>query len=303
MNDMILLPQNKLSVENQLFKSFLSFVDVKGATSETYTKCVRQFFKWLQAEGISNPARADVIAYRNHLRATRKPSTVQTYMISLKQFYKWLEVEGIAQDITKNIKGATLDRDHKKDYFTSAQIKNILNQEGLSLRDRAIISLAVAGGLRTIEISRANIGDMRPRGENMVLYLRGKGRDEWTDYVEIPEQVETMIRAYLGTRDKKDPSSPLFASRSNRNTEERLTTRSISRLIKGAFQAAGYDSDRLTAHSLRHTTATLNILAGATLEETQEYMRHANITTTMIYMHRVGREKNESSARLAKALF
>ena len=82
-----------------------------------------------------------------------------------------------------------------------------------------------------------------------------------------------------------------------------MTTRSISRVAKENLVAAGLESDRLTAHSLRHTAATLNLLNGGTVEETQQLLGHANIKTTLIYSHALERAKNESENRIAAAIF
>ena len=82
-----------------------------------------------------------------------------------------------------------------------------------------------------------------------------------------------------------------------------MTTRSISRLVKDHLVDAGMDSDRLTAHSLRHTAATLNLLNGGSVEETQQLLDHRNINTTLIYSHALERAKNNSENRIAKAIF
>ena len=66
---------------------------------------------------------------------------------------------------------------------------------------------------------------------------------------------------------------------------------------------AGLKSDRLTAHSLRHTTATLNLLNGGTPEETMQLLRHSNLNTTLIYSHTIERANNKSEERVAKAIF
>ena len=98
------------------------------------------------------------------------------------------------------------------------------------------------------------------------------------------------------------PSEPLFTSASNRNRHGRMTTRSISRIAKQALVNSGLNSDRLTAHSLRHTTATLNLLAGASPEETQQLLRHSSLNTTMIYSHHIDRLQNKSAARVGAAI-
>ena len=82
-----------------------------------------------------------------------------------------------------------------------------------------------------------------------------------------------------------------------------MTTRSISRLAKTTMQAAGYDSERLTAHSLRHTAVTLSILAGKDITEVKQFARHANIQTTLIYNHALEKEKNTCAAAVSAAIF
>ena len=159
------------------------------------------------------------------------------------------------------------------------------------------------GGLRTIEVSRANIEDLRTVGGNTVLFIQGKGKEEKTDYVKISPQVEKAIRAYLRDRGKTSEDSPLFASTSNNNKGKRLTTRTISGIVKETFKKAGYDSDRLTAHSLRHTAVTLSLLAGKDITEVQQFARHANIGTTMIYNHSLDKAKNTCSEAITEVLF
>ena len=161
----------------------------------------------------------------------------------------------------------------------------------------------ITTGLRTIEVIRADIGDLRAIGNDTVLYIQGKGHDEKTDFVKVSEPVEMAIREYLKNRNTTDDSQPLFASEANRNKGDRMTTRSISRIVKGKLINAGFNSDRLTAHSLRHTAATLNLLNGGTIEETQQLLRHTSINTTMIYSHHLDRMRNNSEDRVAKVIF
>ena len=171
------------------------------------------------------------------------------------------------------------------------------------LRDYAMLSVMVTTGLREISIVRADIGDIRNAGDAVALYYQGKGHEEKADYVKLAEPVEEAVRAYLKARGETDPKAPLFSSIANRNTGERMTTRSVSRVAKTRLVDVGLESDRLTGHSLRHTAATLNLLNGGTVEETQQLLGHANINTTLIYSHALERAKNNSEERIAKAIF
>ena len=289
------------------FDDFFNFVDVSEKSIETYKRALKQFIKYLAYNGIQKPLRQDILNFREQLKQEHKPTTVQAYVVAIRLFFRWTEQVGLYPNIADKIKGAKLDREHKKDYLTTKQVKKVLDNIDRDTlqgkRDYAILALTLTGGLRTIEVSRANIEDLRALGDNTVLYIQGKGRHEKTDYVKVVEQVEDAIRDYLKACGVSDIKSPLFKSISNRDNGGRLTTRSISRIVKEALRDAGFDSERLTAHSLRHTAGTLNLKNGGTLEETQQLLRHSNINTTMIYLHHLERENNKSEERIAKAIF
>lgn len=293
-------------IDNTLLKRFLEYLDASEKTVQTYTRALRQFFKFLYENNITQPQRTDVLAFRDNLKAKgRKPTTIKSYIVAVRLFFQWTNQEGLYPNIAEKIKGAKLDQAHKKDYLTVDQIKDVLNSIDTSTltgaRDYAIIVLMVTGGLRTIEVSRADMDDMRNVGNSPALYIQGKGREEKTEYVKLPLQVFKAIGRYREMLEKQ--YDVLFVSTSNNNKGQRLTTRSISGIVKKRLKAAGYTSNRLTAHSLRHTAGTLNLMNGGTLEETQQLLRHSNINTTMIYLHHLERENNQSEKRIADALF
>ena len=186
-------------VNADVFSRFIMFIDAKHKTIETYSRALKQFIIYLQANGITKPTRADIIAYRDELKRTVKPATVQIYVIAVKQFFKWLHQEGLYSNVAENVKGAKIEKTHKKDALTTRQIKDVLAAIDLDTptgkRDYAIFSLMVTGGLRTIEVSRANIEDIRTVGDSSVLYIQGKGKDEKADYVKLPAPVEKAIRS------------------------------------------------------------------------------------------------------------
>ncbi len=289
------------------YKEYVAFLDATPRTVQTYTGNIRQFVKWTAQNDITRPTRQDVIAYRDELRERCKPSTVQNYITALRLFFKWTAQAGIYPDIADHIKGAKLDEGHKKDYLTAAQVKNILStidtQTAKGKRDYSIIALMVTGGLRDIEVTRANIEDLQQLGSSTVLYLQGKGREERTDFIKVVPAVENLLREYLRTRQKAKGKQPLFTSLSNNNKGQRLTPKSISSIVKNRLIAAGYNSDRLTAHSLRHTAVTLSLIGGLPLEEVQQFARHRNISTTQIYAHNLDRAKNRSEDTIASSIF
>lgn len=299
--------QVQKQVTGDMFGRWTEFLDASPKTVETYTKSIKQFLLYIQDNQITRPQREDILTYREYLKQRYKPTTVQSYMAAVKLFFQWTESEGLYPDVAKHIKGAKLDKGHKKDYLTSKQVGRILaavDRDSLTgKRDYAMIALMVTTGLREISVVRADVGDIRTVGDETVLYYQGKGHEEKADYVKLAEPVEEAIREYLKSRSSMDLKAPLFASVANRNSGGRMTTRSVSRIAKQYMVEVGLKSERLTGHSLRHTAATLNLLNGATLEETKQLLGHSNINTTMIYAHALERSKNNSEKRIAKAIF
>lgn len=295
------------TVNEELFRRFAAYLDAAPRTIEAYTKNLRQLFNYFHMNGISRPQREDIIAFRDELKASgHKPTTVQSYITAARLFFSWTAQEGFYPNIADRIKGAKLNRDHKKDYLTSRQVKEVLAHIDRATlqgkRDYAILFTMITCGLRTIEVSRANIEDLRTAGNDTVLYVQGKGREEKTEFIKVTAPAERAIREYLKARGAAKQSEPLFASTSNNNKGQRMTTRSISALSKKSLQRAGYDSPRLTAHSLRHTAVTLSLLAGRDLAEVQQFARHANIATTMIYNHSLDMAKNGCSEAITEAI-
>lgn len=288
-------------INDDMFHSFMQYIDVKDKSLETYTRSLKQFFNYITVNGITEPTRQDIVQYRETLKADKQPATVQLYMIAVKQFFKWTDKAGIYPNVADNVKGVSVSKGMKKDYLTTGQVKDVLSRIDTETvkgkRDYAIIALMVTCGLRDIEVSRANVADLRTRQNSTVLYIQGKGKDDRESFVVVPDSLETVIRDYLKARGGN--SKALFTSNSNHGKGDRLTTRSISRIVKTAMINAGLDSDRLTAHSLRHTAVTQALIAGQTLQEVQQFARHSNINTTLIYAHNLENEKNECSGKLA----
>ena len=301
----LIFQQNNLE---DLFQQFIIFIDATPNTVRTYRGSLKQWFLYLRQNQIGHPDSETVRQYRQELQNSgKKPTTVKNYIIAVKRFFEWTEEAGFYPNIAKYIKSGHLSKNFKKDYLTSSQAKKILDEIDRSTlkgkRDYAMLVTMLTMGLRTIEITRANIEDIRTKGNTTVLYVQGKGHDEKDDLIRMPQHVESAIRDYLSVRQTKDLSEPLFISTSNHNANGRMTTRSIRRIVKTAFIAAGFDSPRLTAHSTRHTAATLSLLNGATLQQTQELLRHRNIGTTEIYAHNIDATTNPAANDVEAAIF
>ncbi len=295
------------ALRRDMFTDFIEYLDASPKTIETYTRAIRQFIKWLQAEGINRPARADVIRYRDGLKETKRPTTVTNYLNAVKLFFRWTSDNGIYPNVADHIKGARLDRSHKKDALTATQAGDVLEDVDTTTakgkRDYAILALMVTCGLRTVEVIRADVGDLRTVSGKTVIYIQGKGHEEKSDFIEVIPETEKALRAYFKTRKTLEAGEPLFTSDSNRNAGGRMTTRSISRIAKNHLIEAGYNSSRLTAHSLRHTAVSIAMAKGETLEECRKFARHASMNTTLIYAHELDESRNTCAETIGAAIF
>lgn len=299
-----LTPAELLTVNAGMINEFIEYLDVKPRTLETYRKALKQFFNYLGVNGITQPERNDIILYRNVLTIDHKATTAQSYINAVKRFFAYTEHAGLYPDITKGVKNARVERGtYRKDYFNGDQLAQILetmeqDKTPEGLRNIALFRLTVTCALRTIEIERANIEDLKTRGAHTVLYVQGKGKDGKDTPVIVTGKTERALRTYLTTRPEAKGTEPLFTSTSNRNLNGRMTTRSIRGILKEAMRKAGFNSDMLTAHSLRHTAATLNLQAGAPVEEVQQFLRHSDISNTMIYAHMLDIDRNQCAGRI-----
>ena len=298
---------NNLIVRKQetLITQFIGNLDVMPKSKQTYRKALKQFMQYIEAEGITEPSRQDILAYKQHLLDHYKAGTVSSYLTAVRALFTYLESEKIYPNVAKGVKGPK-SNSTRKEHLTVGQAKRLLASLDTStiigLRNYAIINLLIQTGLRTIEINRALIGDIRKEGGEALLYIQGKGRQSKDSFVVLTESTLFPIQQYLNARATIDPKAPLFVSHSDRSNGEALSTRSISWIVKEALKAVGLNSENLTAHSLRHTAVTFSLLAGATIQEAQAMARHSNINTTLIYAHNIDRIAKAPERKIADML-
>lgn len=301
----ILLNETRLNINDLVLDEFIATLDATPTTKETYKKGVSNFIKWCEDNEVSEVSKLTLIQYKDFLRENYEATSISMYITSLKKLYKYLESKGI-KNLASDLKGAKHSKGFKKDTLTIEQCKDLLKSIDKStnegIRNYALIQLLITTGLRTIEIERANIEDIRTIGSQAVLYIQGKGRDDKSEYVKLTYETLKALNEYLATRKDKDPKQALFISYSDKSNGKGLKTRSIRYIIKQAFRNIGIDSDKITAHSLRHTAITLSLIGGATIQEAQQLARHTNINTTMIYAHNLNRLDNKAEQSIQNLL-
>ena len=292
-----------------------SMADKSPKTRAAYTDGLLALLDWSASQGLDFGALApeDIAAFKSALvDAGRKPSTISIYLAGVRSYYRWVDDSGLGEDVARKVRGGKQAKGFKKDVLSKEATWDILNAIDQSTlrgkRDYALINLMIRTGVREVEVSRMDLKDYDfPTKETAILRVWGKGRVEKDDFVVLDEAALSPISDYLAARGQAagaypGDDEPLFTSLSPRNYGARLTTRSISRIVKGRMRAVGIDSERYTAHSLRHSAVTYALLGGASVQEAQAMARHASISTTMVYAHNVNRLKAPAETKASEYL-
>ena len=295
--------------------------DRAEVTQAGYNVTVKAFLEWMQDNGINRPDRNTIISYRDFLlnphpsRKTGKEitfsaDTAARYFRGCKMFFGFLEAQRLYSNVTANVRSPkTRVTEFKRDFLEREDVLKVLGSidrtSEAGKRDYALILACVSCGFRIIELQRANIGDIETHAGERRLYIQGKAHLEKDAYKKIEPELWDALEDYLTFRGTHEKEAPLFAAvASNAKAGGgRLAEPSISRIIKGVLKGAGYDSRRITAHSLRHTSVTLDRKAGASLEEASKHARHSNIVITGRYDHAMEKAEAKDERRILDYLF
>lgn len=257
-------------------------LDVSQATRTDYRYRIDAFLKFIKKNGF------DVNSYLSYKRllADRNDLTVSTknkYLSAAKVFLKELNRLGrLPVDITQNVKTFNQSKKHKKDglnddevLILSEKLKN-LSATPENTRLRAIFSLLALQGLRQIELIRLNVKDIDLVAQTAMV--QGKGRDDKEAVSLHPETVKAL-KDYIELNKVRDGA--LLFSRSNNGKNQRLTTRSLRRLVKDVLMSLGIDK---STHGFRHYfTTKLIINYKGDLLEVAQYTRHRSLEMLQVY--------------------
>lgn len=283
---------------------FLDYCEIEkglsNKTQENYNRYLNKFVNWLKntkKEGLlpHNLTAEDIWAYRLYLSRFQsnngkplKRITQNYYLIALRAFLSYFTAKDIVSIPSDKIK---LPKDAKKEksikFLNLEQIKKLLlspNIENkIGLRDRAILEAFFSTGLRIAELVALNkeqFTNLKNKND-LELGIIGKGDNPRTIY--FSERALSWIKKYLETRN--DGEKALFIHyRSRKDVEDRLTPRSVERIVKKYVILAGVPIFT-TPHILRHSYATDLLTQGVDLRIIQEFLGHQSITSTQIYTH------------------
>lgn len=274
--------------ETRIVKRYLDYIDVSDKSAETYKKGLKSFFLYMKSNGIKNPTREDLINYRELLKSDgHSLSTVNTYLISIRNFFKWLEYEKIYKDISKNIKGVTVSREHKREPLNKEQIALVLSNVE-NTKEKVIFLLGLCCGCRANEICNIQITDFVKRDGKILLYLLGKARDGKVDFVVVDNSLYDIILDYI----KEYNITNYLITSDYKKDGSKVTNKTIRYIVKQMLRRVGIDDVRYSMHSCRHTFATMSIQNGADIRQVQQALRHKSLETSMIYLHDIDARNN-----------
>jgi site-specific recombinase XerD len=277
---------DKNIVNKYIFK-YLKYLEiVKGRSSKTiieYKRKLEFFFKWLNWKKPETINKETIWKFRIYLTEKKLDKKTQSYyLIVLRNFLKFLKNEG------KKVLDPTLIELPKIDMkpieiLSEEELKKLLeykeenNQNIIYLRNKAIIETLFSTGLRVSELCKLNRDIDLKKGE---IIIKGKGGR--IRVVFLSQRAINYLNEYLKMRNDNNPA--LFVSFSKNSQFQRLTPRSVQKIIKNYSKKLGI-SKNIHPHTLRHQLATILISKGADIRFVQDLLGHKNISTTQVYTH------------------
>lgn len=275
--------------EIRLFIAYLAVE--KGLSANTQAAYRRDLIKmksWLQEKGLNSwdqVSRVQIVDYLACLLDYgMTPATVSRNLSSVKTFYKFLIQEGIVSiNPTDNLESPRLAR-RLPGVLTVDEVDRLLSLpdpiKPLGIRDRAMLELMYASGMRVSELLGLKVDDV-----NLLAgfsHCMGKGKKE--RIVPINQTAVEWVSRYLTRSRPLLLKNPLERNLFLNARGQPLTRQGFWKLLNGYAREAKIDKE-LTPHTLRHSFATHLLENGADLRAVQEMLGHADIATTQIYTH------------------
>ncbi len=276
----------------EVFNKYINYLQAElnasPYTVRNYTTDLLGFFQFLRTKEISSLEEIDKHAvrdYLSHLMAQGfAKASIARKLSAIRSFYRYLLREKImSTSPLATTSSPKLDK-RLPSFLTQEEVKQLLETPDLSTpqgqRDRALMELLYASGLRVSELVNINLEQVNLDSQEIRVW--GKGAKERVVLMGRP--AAQALRTYLSQgRPKlmgKKQTSALFLNRYG----ERVTKRRVQRILEKYTNLAGIDK-RVHPHMLRHTFATHLLDGGADLRVVQELLGHANLSSTQIYTH------------------
>ncbi len=278
---------------DQEIDRFIRYLATERGLSDNYQLSTRrsleEFARWAETAGKITSVREITLAAVGDYLATLKArglaaSSIKLNVVALKIFCRFLLAKGVLErDPAKTLSLPRIER-YLPETLNELQVEQLLESintaHPLGLRDRAIVELLYASGLRISELANARLENYDSEGR--ILRVTGKGNK--TRLVPVGAKACAALAAYLSAERPhlvgKKSGSEIFLS--IRGTK--LTTARLWQIVKERAEASGLEAN-IYPHLLRHSFATHLLGNGADLRIIQEMLGHADISTTQVYTH------------------
>jgi integrase/recombinase XerC len=267
-------------------RQFLRYLaDERGASPHTvraYAGDLTELTEFLRREGVGGLVEADTRALRAWLASLHRKKLARTSVLrrlaAARSCFRFLARRGLVEvDPARDLRGprppvrlpSFLPKDEARDL-----LDRVHDGSAAARRDRALVELLYASGLRVSECCGLDVADVE-RGQGTVRVLGKGGRER---IVPVGEVALEAFEAWLTARGTR--GGPLFVNARG----GRLTTRTAHRIVLREARAAGI-TRRVSPHTLRHTFATHMLGEGADLRLIQELLGHRRLSTTQRYTH------------------
>lgn len=249
-------------------RDVIMFTNQSHKTEENHLICMRSLLSYVGDIEVSELDFEKVRSWKEHLSRTRSPQTVRNYIIKLRVVLAFLQHRKI-----ESLDPALVPVPNRVDtvpvYLTKEEVAQCISATR-RVKNKAIISLLYAYGLRVSELCKMNRGDIK-EGRFTVIGKGGKARLCFVDQRTI-----AYLDAYLSGRDDNNPA--LFLSDSG----HRITPGVIQETFKTVRKQTGLD---VHPHTLRHSFATNLLQSNTNLYHVKEMLGHSSLATTQQYLH------------------
>ncbi len=270
-------------------KNFLEFIKTNKKLSkntlESYQRDIIQYREHVEKNNINylKVNNEDILNYLKYLKElNKKPSTISRHLASIRLFYQYLlKNKKIKEDPTKGIQSPKIEK--KAPSILSSQEVSLLleqpNGEDLkSIRDKAMLEIAYATGMRVTEIISLNVEDIDLNASLVTCKNANKQR-----IIPLGKMSLNALKEYMSTARpnliKDENEKALFVNINGR----RLTRQGFWKIIK-YYKEQAHITKEITPHILRHSFATHLLQNGADLKSIQTMLGHSDISSTQIYI-------------------
>ncbi len=277
---------------NALLESFLDYISLERGlsinTRKAYADDLRQFLSYLTEKGVSSLSQVSRKQILDHLMAMKasgmSTNSISRHLVSIKIFFRYLQQEGL---LDKNVTD-TMDSPRLwkilPDTLSEKEVDLLLEapdmRKPLGVRDRAMLEIFYACGLRVSELANLKLADLHT--DDGYIRCIGKGRKERV--IPIGDKSLRLLNRYLEEVRPILCDNPHVQQVFVSKREAGLCRQRLWQIIKKYTKDAGIMKN-VTPHTLRHSFATHLLANGAPLRVIQEMLGHADIATTQIYTH------------------